>query len=337
MGDTGRRRFLQLLAGLPLVGLSDLLVVRAGTVSASAEILDYFDRQITDLIDGYERRPIAQTAVRIRRELPTIRSLLTEGAYRGDQARRLRRTAGRLTALQAATRTDLNDTPAAVNLFSEAFRLADSAGDRPLQAWIRCWQSSIARKGGDPKRALALADNATRWVGTAHPVAARAAVVGAWAQAALGNRWEVHARVGQAWTIVGDLDRDAHGEPGFSVDTMHTTSIGEMSAAVYVEAGFPDMAGVYTEAVQMSLDLAGATGRRSLIRVSAASAAIQRGDVEHAVALVHNAMDISADRPSARLHERIAAFTATTRTDLGAMSELDELEERLRTWRTPSI
>nr|MDT0667469.1 hypothetical protein [Micromonospora sp. DSM 115978] len=138
-------------------------------------------------------------------------------------------------------RNDLGDRVGGLAAFAEAYSHARQAGDHATLAWIRCWQSTLARKNGDLSNALALARDAGRWAGPEHPVAARSAVVEAWAHAARGDVHETHDAVGKAWRVVGTLDGDQHGVPGFSgPDSMHTTSIAEMTAGAYVDLGFPN-------------------------------------------------------------------------------------------------
>lgn len=306
-------------------------------MTASAEVLDAWDEKIIHLYGGYDRSPVAATAVQIRREMPLTQSLMRQGGFSPATTTRLHRVNGRLGALMAACQHDLDDRPGAVAAFSEAFYHASEARDRPLQGWIRCWQSSLARKNGDSTRAAVLARDAVRWSGSASPVAARAAVIEARAMAALGRKWQVHERVGLAWRILGGLSDEQHGDPGFAVETMHSATLAEMSAAAYIDVGHPDMAGVYADAALMDLDLSGATGRRSLIRVSAGTAALWRGDVDQAVSLVNEALDISMHRPTAPITARTAQFVRDARASVGQTAVIEDLEDRLRTWALPPV
>nr|MDT0666929.1 hypothetical protein [Micromonospora sp. DSM 115978] len=60
-----------------------------------------------------------------------------------------------------------------------------------------------------------------------------------------------------------------------------------------------------------------------------------QGDVERAVAWVSEALDLSAERPSALLTARSSGFLAEARRSVGMHVLLDDVEERLRSWSVP--
>lgn len=333
MDATSRRRLVAVGVLFPL----DLLVPRGGGMSPSSDVLDHLDDRVAQLTAGYERAPIGATAVHLRRHLPVVRSLLQRDVVPQATRLRLHRAAGRLVALWAATRHDLGDLPGAVLAFEEAFVHAAEARDEELMCWVRLWQSSLARKAGRPADAVALAASGAALVGRGSPAAARAAAIEARAHGTLGDRWAVHEAVGRAWSIAGTLSAEQLGRPGFSIDTLHVLTLSELSAAAYVELGMPGAASVYTDAAIHHLDAVGATGLRSMTRIAAATAAAKRRDLDHAVELVDEALNISRHRPSIVIGGRAERFVGEARGYLGWHSLLDDLDERLRTWRSPRL
>lgn len=322
-----------LLAG----AFSELLLVRSGRVTASTELLDSWDDKIVRLYGEYDRSPVASTAVQIRREMPLAQSLIKQGGYSPATTTRLHRVNARFGALLAASRHDLGAHASSAGAFSDAFYHANEARDRSLQGWIRCWQSSLARQNGEGDRAVVLARDAARWAGKGAPVAARGALMEARALASLGRKYDVHEAIGRAWTIVGSLTVPSRGTPGFAVETMHRATVAEMSAAAYLDLGHPDAAGTYAEAALPDLDMSGATGRRSLVRVHRARALVAAGEVDRGCAAVHEAMDISAERPTAALVARIDALVRDARAAHGRIDALDDIEDRMRVWALPPV
>ncbi|ABD09662.1 hypothetical protein ThrDRAFT_00763 [Frankia casuarinae] len=340
MGDeSDRRRFLRLAAGASLP--PGLFMVRSGRVIprviASEDVLNHIDVRIEQITGAYERTPIGATSVYLRRHLPAVRSLLAEGGHPTAVDARLHRAAGRLAALWATTRHDLGDIPGATAAFAEAFGHAEEARDRTLQCWVRLWQSSLARKSGRLTSALALARAATSHVGAGSPAASRAAAIEARTLGALGERAGVHEAINRAWRIQGTLSRAQSGNPGFSIDTLHMLTLAELSAAAYVELGQPDAASVYTDASVHHLDVAGATGLRSMARIAAATAALYRHHVDEAEALVTEALDISEHRPNAVMVTRTHRFLADARRIAGRRQGTNNIAERLDTWTLPSL
>jgi hypothetical protein len=333
-----RRRLLAMLAaGSAGLAVPGLLAARGDTVSLPhAEILTHLSRQADILTAGYERAPVAATAVRIREELPVARALVAEGGFPPAARTELHRVTGRLCALWACARHDLDDKPRAVVAFDEAFRHAELAGDRSLMCWVRLWQSSLARKAGDPRRAVVLAQDGAAYVPPRSAPAARAAAIQARAHAALGEKWQVHEKVGEAWRITGYLTDD-QGGPGFSIDTLATATLAELSAAAYVELGSPNLADVYVQASLIELDFYGATGLQSLARFAAATAAAQRRDLDQALDVAGLALDISADRPTSVLAGRARRFVTDARATVGAAPALDEFAERVAAWGLPPL
>jgi hypothetical protein len=316
--------------GAPAHGIPDL---RGDHMTTSLDLpgrLDSLDETVQALIAGYERASITASAVRVRQELAAGLSLMQDSQATGPLRTRIHRCVGRLSALLAATHSDLDDPGGAVDAFAVAFDHATAAGDRSLQGWIRVWQATLARAGGDPRTGSALARDAARLAGRRSPVAARAAVVEGHCEGMLGDRWAVHDRVGLAWRIVGDLSDDELGEPGFAVDQLHTATLAEMSASVYNDLGWADLAAGYVDVSLSELDGTGATGLRSLIRIVAGASAVCEGDVERGVAWVNEALDFSAARPSGLLTARGVQFVSQARRAAGGHTALDDLDERLR-------
>ncbi len=334
MGDIDRRRFFWLASGAAVP--PGLFVVRSGRVIPSDDVLGHLDARIGQITAAYERTPIGSTAVYLRRHLPVVRALLAEGGHPTSVEVRLHRAAGRLAALWATTRHDLGDLTGAGAGFVEAFDHADQARDRSLQAWVRLWQSSLARKAGRLPYALLLARDATSYVGDWSPAAGRAAAIEARVLGAMGERAGVHMAIDRAWRVEGTLTREQRGEPGFSIDTLNTLTLAELSSAAYIELGQADAARVYTEASIHDLDMAGATGLRSMARIAAATAELHQGDLDRAGALVVEALDISTHRPNAVMTNRTRRFLADARRRAGARPELDDIAARLDTWGLPT-
>ncbi|WP_462166199.1 hypothetical protein [Frankia sp. AiPs1] len=303
----------------------------------SHDVLTHVENRIGQITAGYERAPIGATAVYLRRHLPAIRTALVEGGHPSAVDERLQWAAGRLTALWATARHDLGDTHYAGIAFTEAFEHAELARDRSLQAWVRLWQSSLARKAGRLDEALQLARDASAHVGRQSAVAGRAAAIEARVLGARGDRAGVHLAINRAWRIEGALSDEQKGEPGFSIDTLNPLTLAELSAAAYVELGQPDAARIYTDAALARLDRAGATGLRSMARIAAATAELHQGDADRAEALVIEALDISAHRPNAVMTRRARRFLADARRRVGHHRGLADIATRLDTWDLPAV
>ncbi|CUU59479.1 hypothetical protein Ga0074812_12849 [Parafrankia irregularis] len=351
MDASSRRRLLAAGALLPLdllaagerlgvggwLGAGGRLGSGDGGMSPPSDLLGHLDGRVAQITADYERSPISATAAQLRRHLPVVRSLLLRDSIPPLTRLRLHHVTGRLGALWATTRHDLGDVAGAAAAFDESYAHAAQAGDATLMCWIRLWQSSLARKAGRLADAAELAAAGAALVGSGTPAAARAAAIEARAHGALGDRWAVHQAIGRAWHIAGALSEEQHGEPGFSIDTLHVLTLSELSAAAYVELGMPGAASVYTDAAIHHLDAAGATGLRSMVRIAAATAAAKRRDLDQAVELVDQALTISGDRPSTVIAGRSRRFVSEARGYVGWHADLDDLDDRVRAWKAPRL
>ncbi len=333
MGEINRRQLLELAAGA--AAPHGLFVAEDDGVIPARDALDHIDTRIGQITAAYERAPIEATAVYLRRHLPVVRSSLADGGHRAEVERRLHRAAGRLCALWATTRHDLGDDAGAGQAYLDAFEHAGQAQDRSLQAWVRLWQSSLARKGGRLDNALQLARDAAAHVGDHSPAAGRAAAIEARVLGAMGERAGVHLAINRAWRIEGLLTDEQKGDPGFSIDTLHALTLAELSSAAYIELGQTDAARVYTEASIRQLDLVGATGLQSMARIAAATVELHHGDVDRAETLVTESLDISARRPNAVVSRRTDRFLADAHRRLGRRPATEAIAARLDSWRPP--
>lgn len=337
MHEISRRRFFRLSADAGTAFPAGLLLLRGVGMIPSQDVLGHVESRICQLTAGYERNPIGATALYLRRHQPVVRAMLVEGGRSTAVDARLHRAAGRLAALWATTRHDGGDSTCARVSFAEAFEHADLARDRPLQAWVRLWQSSLARKAGRLDDALQLARDASAHVGTRAPVAGRAAAIEARVLAAMGDRPGVHLAIDRAWRVEGTLTAEQRGVPGFSIDTLNPLTLAELSAAAYVELGATRAARVYTDAALHRLDQAGATGLRSMARIAAATAELHQGDADRAEALVNEALDISAHRPNAVMTRRARRFLSDARRRVGHHPGMTGIATRLDTWDLPAV
>jgi hypothetical protein len=180
-----------------------------------------------------------------------------------------------------------------------AATLARAAGDGPLAARALALRARMVRQHS-PTVALQIADAAGRIAGHSATRALIAGKVATSAHAATGDLSGVRSAVARAWQTMDQLDDDAHGRPGFALDTYSPADLALACAEALTTVGAAEEAGPYLEHAAETIAGSGQTGMVVSVRMAQARAALARDRPDHDEAAAHAgvAVALSAARPA---------------------------------------
>jgi tetratricopeptide (TPR) repeat protein len=235
------------------------------------------------------------------------------GRQHPPQRARLYAAATFLSGILAALALDTGRLQLAHAYADEAFDLADAVNDADLQAWARATQSLIAYYADEFHDALAYARDGQRRAPLS-PHLIRLAVNGeARALARLGERHGVDAAVDRAFSALTELPSGADVSESLTLGPYCQARTAANAATAYLTIGAADQAIRYANQALDAFDRSGLRGPQALSRLDLATAELRRPDpdVEHACALVAQAMTLTADYRFASVRQRAGQFLGT--------------------------
>jgi hypothetical protein len=250
-------------------------------------------------ISGYETVDLTTTASTMRPLETTTRTIPRQRHLRGRPAIDWMRLHAAVTVVSAGTDYDRGLHTEAAARSDRAASLARAAGDGPLAARALALRARIVRQHS-PAVSLQIAGAAARIAGHSPARAMIAGKVVAGACAAAGDTAGVRDAVARAWRTMECLDANAHGRPGFAIDTYSPADLALASAEALTTVGTPDEARPYLDRAYMLIKDSGQTGMIVSVRMAQARAALSGDRPDHFEAHEHaaGAVALAADRPA---------------------------------------
>jgi tetratricopeptide (TPR) repeat protein len=211
----------------------------------------------------------------------------------------------------------------------EAFRLADYAGSRNLQAWARATHSFCEYYAGRYSDALELAEDGLRYA-EGGPQSVRLISNGvARALGKLGDTQGVHRAIGEADELMLRKDAPDGIASSITLDCYSHAQAVSNAATAYVSLEMPDKVQHYIDLAMPEIISCGSPWSQSLVKIDLAFSFLWSGnqDLEHASTLAREALEASAGRPVVSVQQRVAGFIRAATATWGNVPQIAEIRE----------
>jgi transcriptional regulator with XRE-family HTH domain len=287
--------------------------------------------RIAEVVEEYETQDpatLAPTVVTLRRVLePMVHTQLTE-----RQRQRVYTLAGRTSGLLSYMAVNLGRFSNADAYATEAYVLADEAGDRGLMAWVRGTQSFASYYRKDYRQAVEYARDGIRAAGEG-PQALRLRVnCEARALAFLpGHRRDAENAVSAAYKLADQLDVPPGISSCISFEPYSRGRVVANAITVFQTLGEAEQAEALVRDVGESVDGSNSAWSRSLVDLDHATMLLRRNDpdVDQAMHLACRALATSADRPITSIVQRGQGLLDHV-AEFSTLPSVREFKERLR-------
>jgi tetratricopeptide (TPR) repeat protein len=213
----------------------------------------------------------------------------------------------------------------------EAFRLGDFAQAADLQAWARGMQSFCEYYAGRYDDALRLAEDGLSYA-RGGPQSVRLAINGmARASGKLGDVEAVKRAVGDAWDLSSRHSAPAGIASSITFGCYSQAQTAGNAATAYVALGMPGQVQHYVGLAMPDISASGSPWGRSLVMIDLALSFIRAkdADLDHAIALVLEALEISAGKPVVSVAQRAAEFVRDAAGKWESASQVEACREAL--------
>jgi len=300
--------------------------------AATEAALSVLEIGTADIVDRYEAEDpatLAPDAVALRRD---IESMLSARPSR-SQRQMLLGLAGRASGLLAYMAVNLGRFAHSAAYSTEAYALANEAGDRGLMAWVRGTQSFAHYYRRDYTRAVAYARDGLSLAGGG-PQALRLTInCEARALAFLpGRQRDAEQAVAQAYKLADQLDVPEGISPCIAFDPYSRGRVVANAITVFQTLGEVDRAVGLVEEIEGAVQTSNSGWSRSLVDLDHAATLLhgRHPEVEQAMHLASSALAASADRPITSVVQRGQALARST-AQFDNLPAVREFRERLRT------
>jgi transcriptional regulator with XRE-family HTH domain len=270
-------------------------------------------RQLRDSIRNtvlmYENLDHSTIYPSLRKQRTLLESLIDECGHPAQRAE-LFEIAGATSGVLGYVAVGRGEFPLARAYCLEAFQLGDFAGDANLQAWARGLQSFCEYYAGRYGEALALANDGLSYAQSG-PQSVRLTINGAARTLGkLGDAKGVDRAVGEAYELMSVNDVP-HGVPSsISLGCYSAAQTASNAATAYVSLEMPEKVRHYVGLALPEISKSDSPWSRSLVLIDLAFSEIRarEADLDHATALVQDALSISAGRPIISVQQRTQEF-----------------------------
>lgn len=273
-------------------------------------------------VSRYESLKHSDVIPVLRRQRAWVESLIDECGH-PVQRQQLFEIAGVTSGVLGYVAVGSGDFPLARAYCLEAFQLGDFADDANLQAWARGMQSFCEYYAGCYDEALTLANDGLRYAQSG-PQSIRLTVNGAArAMGKLGDVKGVDRAVDDAYDLM-PLNDIPDGVPSsISLECYSAAQTASNAATAYVSLAMPKKAEHYANLALPEVSKSDSPWSRSLVLIDLASSQIRSRDcdLEQASTLVHEALNISADRPIISVRQRTSEFVRDVINRWGDVSQ----------------
>lgn len=221
---------------------------------------------------------------------------------------------------------------------AEAFQLGDFANNANLQAWARGMQSFCEYYAQDYEEALRLAVDGLHYAKSG-PQSVRLTInCAARAMGKLGDIEGVHRAVGEAYELMSRNDVPAGLPSSVKFECYSAAQTASNAATAYASLGVPDKVQEYIEFALPDINRYGSPWSRSLVMIDSAVSMIpaKSSDMEHASALMLDALGISAHQPVISVQQRATEFVRQATERWGEMRHVTEVRQAISAMKASS-
>ncbi|MEU2030111.1 hypothetical protein [Nocardia amamiensis] len=275
-------------------------------LDADGRVLDILTLAIDDVVDRYESegpRRLATDVITARRQ---VEAMLRQRRHPA-QLHALYSIAGRLSAVLGYMAVNRGRFGHARMYCREAFAIGELLGDTDLQAWVKGTESFCAYYQGDYAAAVRAAHEGLDLAKDGRQSIRLYSNGLARALGKVGDSVGVVAAIDAATVIASALDTGPGLTPALTFAPYGEARLMANAATAFLSAGEHHRCLDYGQQVEDRVAESDSVWSRSLVRLDMAAAMLgggRRRDVEHAVRLGIEALEVSSDRPIRSVWQR---------------------------------
>lgn len=313
--------------------LSRVQKLHRGTVHP--DIIDHLQDHIRRTVARYEGLDHFTLASALVKQRAWIEMLLDECSHPA-QRQQLFEIAGTTSGVLGYVAVGRSDFPLARAYCLEAFQLGDFAGNADLQAWARGLQSFCEYYAGRYDEAVTLAKDGLGYAQSG-PQSVRLTINGvARAMGKLGDAEEVRRAVDKAYELMSRNDVPGGVPSSISFDCYSAAQTASNAATAYVSLAMPEKVQHYVGLALPEISKSESPWSHSLVLIDLALSLVRAKevDLDHATALVLDALSISAGRPISSVKQRTLEFARDVRSRWGAVPQASAIADALSAMET---
>lgn len=277
--------------------------------TTDAEIIRQLRDRTCEAIENYETLDHTGLMPGLVQQRVLVETLIDECNH-PQRRRELFEVAGQTAGLLGYITAGRGNFPLARAYCLEAFQLGEYAEDRNLQAWACGLQSFCEYYAGNYNSAVQYAHKGLTY-DRSGPQGARLLVNGAArAMGKLGERKEARQALDDAYDLMSRNNAPAGVPSSVTLSSYSPAQISGNAATAYLSLAMPDEVEKYVEFAIPEMTHSSSPWGRSLIMIDLACAKImpENAELEHAAALMVDALDISAGKPMISVRQRASEF-----------------------------
>ena len=298
--------------------------------TVNPEIVQHLQDNLRYTIVRYEKLEHSRIVPTLLKQRAWVDELLDECSH-PRQRQRLFEIAAAASGVLGYVAVGRGDYPLARAYCLEAFHLSDFAQDTNLQAWARGLQSFCEYYAGQYGEALRLAEDGLNYAQSG-PQSVRLTVNGiARSLGKLGDAEGVHRAVDRAYDLMSRNDVPGGVPSSIALECYSVAQTASNAATAYVSLGMPEKVQQYIGVALPDISKSDSPWSRSLVMIDLARSLIscKDADLDHAVALVLEALGISADRPIISVRQRASEFVRDAAGRWGNLSQVSLVRDAL--------
>lgn len=291
-------------------------------------VLDTLQENLRHVVTQYESLEHGALGANLRKQRYWIGTLLDE-CRQPAQQQQLFHAGATASGLLGYVAVGRGDFPTGRAYCLEAFTMAELAADSNLQAWARGLQSFCEYYSRNYRAALDLAVDGLSYAQSG-PQSVRLTINGmARAMGKLGDQYGVQRAVDEAFDLLSRNDPPLGVPSSISLECYSTAQTASNAATAFVSLKDPENAKRFANLALPDISRSSSPWSRSLIFIDLASSVVcsPAPDLEHAAAVVVEALTISRQRPIFSVRQRVQEFLGDATDRWGATRHTDAIRE----------
>ncbi|WP_330249706.1 helix-turn-helix transcriptional regulator [Nocardia sp. NBC_00565] len=320
-------------------GTTDELINVLGRIhklnrSIDPDIIEHLADSTRLTIEQYETIDSSSLVGGLVKQRAWIDELLDE-CSRPQQRQQLFEIAGQTSGLLGFITASLGNFPLSRAYCLEAFQLGDFVDDMNLQAWARGLQSFCEYYAGRYDEALRYAQDGLNYAKSG-PQSVRLTINGAArALGKLGDTNGVRRAVDESYALMEQNNAPNGAPSSISLGCYSAAQVAGNAATAYLSLAMPDRVEEYVNRALPEMSASDSPWGRSLVIIDMARSQIlsEQADLEHATALMVDALDISSGNPMIPVRRRAAEFAQDLAARWGSSPQLGVVRDALASLR----
>ncbi len=304
--------------------------------SVNPEIIDQLQHNTLASIAQYETLDPSSLIPGLVKQRRWVDALLAECSH-PNQRHQLFEIASETSGLLGYIAVGHEDFGLARAYCLESFQLGDFAQDPNLMAWARGMQSFCEYYAGRYGEAVRSAQDGLRHAQSG-PQSVRLMINGvARAMGKLGDADGVHRAVEQAYELMSRNHAPENVPSSVSLGSYSSAQVAGNAATAYVSLGMPDRVEHYVRLALPDMSDSNSPWGRALVMIDLARSHVlsDAADLDHAAALMIDALDAPTGKPLMQVRRRASEFVHDAAARWGELPQLAAVSAALETLNAP--